>query len=168
VLETSGTITDETFSILIDPSAKERFISSATLKIIKVKAVKQDEFRYIEMDLGAKQKVKGKVIDCSINLGDFVVKANLYVTILGSYDIVIDMDWLESHDAILNCKIEKLSLTDDEGQRRLIIGRNRGVSLRLISSLHLQKSMCKGCKLYAILALNGRGEAEGLENLLIV
>jgi hypothetical protein len=28
--------------------------------------------------------------------------------------------------------------------------------------------MCKGCKLYAILALNERGEAEGLENLLVV
>jgi hypothetical protein len=28
--------------------------------------------------------------------------------------------------------------------------------------------MCKGCKLYEILALNERGEAEGLENLLVV
>jgi hypothetical protein len=37
VLETSGTIVDQTFSILIDPGATERFISSATLKIIKVK-----------------------------------------------------------------------------------------------------------------------------------
>jgi hypothetical protein len=28
--------------------------------------------------------------------------------------------------------------------------------------------MCKGCKLYAILALNDKGMAEGLENLLVV
>jgi hypothetical protein len=104
MLETSGMIIDQNFSILIDPGATKRFISSATLKRIKVKVVEQDEFRYVEMASGAKQKVGGKVMDCSINLGDFVTKENLYVTILGSYDIVIGMDWLESHDVILNCK----------------------------------------------------------------
>jgi hypothetical protein len=39
VLETLGTIGDQTFSILIDIGAIERFISGAMLKIIKVKAV---------------------------------------------------------------------------------------------------------------------------------
>jgi hypothetical protein len=60
VLETSGTIADQTLSILIDPSATESFISSATLKRIKVKEVKHDEFRFVEMDSRAKQKVGGK------------------------------------------------------------------------------------------------------------
>jgi hypothetical protein len=43
------------------------------------------------------------------------MKVNLYFTILGTYDIVIGMDWLELHDAILNCKMKWLSLTDDLG-----------------------------------------------------
>jgi hypothetical protein len=89
------------------------------------------------MALGAKQKVGGKVMDCSINLGDFVTKFKLYVTILGSYDIVIGMDSLESHDVILNCKKKQLSLMDDLGQSRVIVGRNQGVLLRFISSLQL-------------------------------
>jgi hypothetical protein len=143
MLETSGMSDDQNFSILIDPSATKSFISSASLRRIKVKAVEQDEFRYVEMALGSKQKDGGRVSDYLINLGDFVMKSNLYVTILGSYDIMIDMDWLESHDVILNCKTRRLSLTDDEGQRRVIIGRNQGVSLRFISSLQLQKSMHK-------------------------
>jgi hypothetical protein len=93
------------------------------LKRIKVRVVKHDEFRYMEMVSGAKQKVGGKVIYCSLKLGDFFKKANLYVTILGSYDVVIDMDWLESHDAILNSKMKWLSLINDEGKRRVIVGR---------------------------------------------
>jgi hypothetical protein len=44
------------------------------------------------------------VTGCSLNKGEFVIRANLYVTILRSYDIVIGMDWLESHEVILNCK----------------------------------------------------------------
>jgi hypothetical protein len=59
---------------------------------------------------------------CSLNLGNFVTRANLYVMNLGSYDVVIGMDWLESHEAILNCKMKWLSLVDDEGHKRMIVG----------------------------------------------
>jgi hypothetical protein len=139
-----------------------------TLHDVVQKVVVQDEFSFIEMASEAKQKVGGKVTGCALNLGEFVTRVNLYVTILGSYDVVIGMDWLESHEAILNCKMKWLSLVDDEGQRRVIVGRNQGVSLRFVSSLQLQKSMRKGCKLYAILVLNEKGVAEGLEHLPVV
>jgi hypothetical protein len=88
--------------------------------------------------------------------------------ILGSYDVVIDMDWLESHEVILDRKTKWLSLAGDEGQRRVIVGRNQGVSLSSVSSLQLCKSMRKGCKLYAIVVLNKKGVAEGLEHLPVV
>jgi hypothetical protein len=92
VLDTSGTIIDETLCILIDLGATESFIFDTTLKRIKVKVVKKDEFSFIEMASGAKPKVGGKVTSCTLNLGEFVTKANLYVTILRSYDVVISMD----------------------------------------------------------------------------
>jgi hypothetical protein len=120
------------------------------------------------MASGAKQKVGGKVTGCALNLGEFVTRVSLYVTILGSYDVVIGMDWLESHEAILNRKTKRLSLVDDEGQRRVIVGWNQGVFLRFVSSLQLRKSMRKRCKLYAILVLNEKGVAEGLEPFPVV
>jgi hypothetical protein len=104
VLETTSTIDDQTLSVLIDLSATESFISGAVLKRIKVKAVDQDEFSFVEMASGAKQKVGGKVTGYALNLGEFFMRVNLYITILGSYDIMSGMDWLESHEAILNCK----------------------------------------------------------------
>ena len=39
MLETTGTVADQTLSILIDPGGTESFISGATLKRIKVKVV---------------------------------------------------------------------------------------------------------------------------------
>jgi hypothetical protein len=89
------------------------------------------------MDSGAKQKVGGKVTGCSLNLGEFIIRANLYIMILGSYDVVIDMDWLESDEEILNCKKKWLNLVDDEGQRHVIVASNQGFSLRFISSFQL-------------------------------
>jgi hypothetical protein len=40
---------------------------------------------------------------------EIVKNANLYIMILGYYDIMINMDWWESHDAILNGKMKRLS-----------------------------------------------------------
>jgi hypothetical protein len=115
VLETTGIVSDQTLSILIDLGATESFIFGATLKRVKVKAVEQDDFSFVEMASRAKQKVGGKVTGYVLNLGEFVTKADLYVTILGSYDVVIGIGWLESHEPILNYKMKWLSLVDDEG-----------------------------------------------------
>jgi predicted aspartyl protease len=134
VLETSGMISDQHFSILIDPGATESFISSHALKIIKVNEIEQDEFILVELASRAKKKVGGKVKDCIINLDEFLASVNLFFTTLGSYDIVIGMDWLESHNAILNYKTKRSILIDELGECRVIIGRNQGVSLRFITS----------------------------------
>jgi hypothetical protein len=139
-----------------------------TLHDVVLKAVVQDKFSFIERASEANQKDGGRVTGCALNQGEFVTRDNLYVTILGSYDVAISMDWLETHEAILNCKTKRLSMVDDEGQRGVIVGRNQGISLRFVSSLQLRKSMRKGCKLYVILALNEKGVAEGLEHLPVV
>ena len=68
--------------------------------------------------------VRGKVTGCILNLGEFVTRDNLYVMILGSYDVVIGMDWLESHKEILNYKTKWLRLVNDEGKIRMIVGWN--------------------------------------------
>ena len=61
VLETTGTITDQTLCILIDPGATESFISGAALKRIKVKAVEQDEFSFVEMASGEKKELEERL-----------------------------------------------------------------------------------------------------------
>jgi hypothetical protein len=114
VLEMTGTVADQTLSILIDLGATENFIFGAALKRIKVKVVEQDDFSFVEMASGAKQKVGGKATGCALNLVDLFARVNLYITILGSYGVMISMDWLEMHEAILNCKTNMLSLVDDE------------------------------------------------------
>jgi hypothetical protein len=48
---------------------------------IKVKEIEQDEFIFVEMASGAKQKVGGKVTGYTVNLGEFVTRDDLYVMI---------------------------------------------------------------------------------------
>jgi hypothetical protein len=41
------------------------------------------------MASGAKQEMGGRVTGCALKLGEFVTRVILYVTTLGSYDVVI-------------------------------------------------------------------------------
>jgi hypothetical protein len=54
MIQTSGTVTEQTLSIFIDLGATKSFISGAALKRIKVKAVEHDEFIFVEMASRAK------------------------------------------------------------------------------------------------------------------
>jgi hypothetical protein len=133
--------------------------------VLKISGMIADQQFSILIDPSvALKRIKVKVVD----LGEFVTSVNLFVTILGSYGIMIGMDLLESHDTILKCKKKILILIYDLGQSRVIVGRNQGVSLRFIYSPQLQKNMHKGCKLYAILALNEKGYMEILEYIPVV
>jgi len=92
VLETTGKINNQNFSILIDPGETDSFISHDASKRLKVKSIEQKEFIQLEMDSGAKQRVGGLVKYFEVDLGECIAKVPLYITILGSYDIMIGTD----------------------------------------------------------------------------
>ena len=81
------------------------------------------------------------------------MKGNLYVTILGSYDIVIGMDWLAAHKAKMDCYYKTLECVSEEGKRINLQGIRKPVSVRQISALQMRKYCRKGCPLYAVQVL---------------
>jgi hypothetical protein len=81
-------------------------------------------------------------------------QATLNILPLGSYDMLIGMDWLASHKAKLDCYNKTLECEDEEGKKRTLQGIQNHVSVRQISTLQMKKYCRKGCPLYAIQVLN--------------
>ena len=57
----------------------------------------------VQLATGAKRKVTCFVKECVVVMDQFETVVNLNVLPLGSYDLLIGMDWLEQHRVILNC-----------------------------------------------------------------
>jgi hypothetical protein len=90
---------------------------------------------------------------------------NLNILPLGSYDLLIGMDWLDTHKTKLDCYSKNLERENEEGRRVTLQGIQNHVSLRQISSLQVKKYCRKGCPLYAIQVLKStKNEKLGLEN----
>ena len=87
---------------------------------------------------------------CEVNLNSYPTKVNLNILPLGSYDILIDMDWLEQHHVMLDCLHKSILCTDSQANQGKIQGVPKKVSVRKISTLQAKKCIRKGCKLLAV------------------
>eukprot|EP00253_Pinus_taeda_P003746 PITA_03746 len=104
----------------------------------------------VQLATGAKRRVTAKVNDFSFTIAGQPVTADLNVLPLGSYDILIGMDWLEKHWSLVDCKTKIIYYRDQQGSRKEMQGVKRPVQVRPITANQLVKCIRKGCQVYAI------------------
>ena len=86
---------------------------------------------------------------CPLEKDGLVTHADLNVLTLGSCDILIGMDWLESHRVKLNYYNKTFECMDEEGNPRVVRGIPKVIFVRQISTMRLKNFNRKGCILYA-------------------
>jgi hypothetical protein len=156
MVASSGTLNHINVKILFDSGATDSFISPSTLERSGLAAYEHDDFKQVEMASREKQAVEPSVDNCLVDLGVCTTKLKVYVTALGAYDLIIGMDWLESHRAMVDCFAKRVLCVDDEGRLVEIHGVRRKVSVRFISTMKVKWCMRQGCRLYVIEAMNER------------
>ena len=150
VVESSGIINGVKLKILFDTSATDSFISSYALNKCGLAAHRQNDFRQVEMASGELQSVDLSVDQCKIDLRVCSTKLKVYVTTLGTYELVIGMDWLEAHQAWVDCYGKRILGINDEGEATQIQSIKRKVSLRYIFAMKMERCLRKGCQAYVI------------------
>jgi hypothetical protein len=88
-----------------------------------------NDFKQVEMASGEKQAVGPSVDNCIVDLGVCTTRLKVYVTALRAYDLIIGMDWLEAHRALVDCFAKRVLCVDNEGRLVEIQGVRRRVSL---------------------------------------
>jgi hypothetical protein len=86
---------------------------------------------------------------CPLSLNGVNTIVDLNIIPLGSYDILIGMDWLDKHHVVLYFHNETFTCLDEEVKQSTVKGIPRPICIRDISTLQLNKYFRKGCQLYA-------------------
>ena len=77
----------------------------------------------VQLATGTKRKVVEAIPACQLMLlGEFSTQATLNVLPLGSYDLLIGMDWLAAHKDKLDCYHKTLECVRKEGKRITLQG----------------------------------------------
>lgn len=162
VIEVAGMIRGNSVSILFDSGATDSFISPLVVERCGLVAIRQEVSWEVELASGARVSVESEVKGCQLKIGNTTTLVDLRVTPLGSYGVVLGMDWLYAHRAKMDYRLKRIECEDDHGSPIVITGIQRPVSLRMISAMQLKRSMRKGCQLFSI-TISDREEEEEKE-----
>nr|GEY54507.1 hypothetical protein [Tanacetum cinerariifolium] len=109
-------LNDHYACILFDFGAEKSFISSAFTPFIDIAPTSLNTNYKVELADGNVVSTNTVLRGCSLALYDHRFKIDLLPTRLGSFDVIIGMDWLSSHRAVIDCyeKIVRIPLPNGE------------------------------------------------------
>jgi len=134
-VEVEGKIHNNHISILIDPGASLSYVTPSLVDLNNLNKVKHAKSSLVQLETRTKRRETNFISECELSLDDQNTKLNMNILPLGSYDIIIGMDWLEKHKVILNCYEKSLTYRDENNIVRTIQGIRKLVSVRQISTM---------------------------------
>ncbi|GKE22715.1 reverse transcriptase domain-containing protein [Tanacetum coccineum] len=104
-------------SVLFDTGADRSFVSYAFSKYIDIPPTTLDTNYSVELADGKSLTINTILIGCTLNLQNHLFKIDLLPIELGSFDVIVRMDWIAEHHAEVVCYqkyIRVLSSNDEE------------------------------------------------------
>ena len=139
MVEVEGMINQTPITILIVPGASLSYISPKIVEKYKLPVEKFEISWLVQLATGAKTKVTCFVKECTVVMDHFETVVKINVLPLGSYDLLIGIDWLEQHRVILNCYDKTLTCLNSDGKLVSVKGIPRKTTIRQISALQLKR-----------------------------
>ncbi|GJT00520.1 putative reverse transcriptase domain-containing protein [Tanacetum coccineum] len=136
-------------SILFDTGADRSFISTAFSSLIDIVPTPLDNSYDVELADGKIVGIDTIIRGCTLNFLDHPFNIDLMPVELGSFDVIIGMDWLRRCHAVIVCD-EKLVQVPYGNETLTFCGNEssngRESRLTVISCSKAQEYMAKGCQ----------------------
>jgi hypothetical protein len=102
MIEVEGKIINHPIYILIDSGESHCYIDPKIVDTLHLEKSKLGKASLVHLATGTKRRIHDMVISCSISLNGVNISMDLNIIPLGSYDILIGMDWLDKHHVVLD------------------------------------------------------------------
>ncbi|GKC03902.1 putative reverse transcriptase domain-containing protein [Tanacetum coccineum] len=140
-------------SVLFDTGADRSFVSYAFSKYIDIPPTTLDTNYSVELSDRKSLTTNTILRGCTLNLQNYLFKIDLLPIELGSFDVIVGMDWMAEHRAEVVCyeKHIRVPYGNDmliiQGERSRVKNESR---LEVISSIRMQGYIDKGCQVFLV------------------
>ncbi|GKA03667.1 putative reverse transcriptase domain-containing protein, partial [Tanacetum coccineum] len=152
---------------LFDSGADKSFVSTNFSTLIDIKPVGLDTSYEVELADGKVVSTNNVLIGYTLNLLNHSFPIDLMIIELGSFDIIIGMDWLSRYDAAILCGEKKVRIPL-EGKTLVIEGNRNNSRLKIISCIKTQKYIEKGCELFLAHVTEQESKEKRLEDVPVI
>jgi hypothetical protein len=116
MIEVEIKILNHLIVILIDSGGIHGYIDPIIVDRLHLEKSKLGKSNLVQLATGTKRRIHDMVRGCSISLNGVNTSFDLNIIPLGSYDILIGMDWLENHHVVLDCHRKTFTCLDGDGK----------------------------------------------------
>ncbi|GJR61079.1 putative reverse transcriptase domain-containing protein [Tanacetum coccineum] len=162
-------------SMIFDSGADRSFVSNTFSTLLDVTPDTLDVSYVVELANGRMSETNTVLRGCTLGLLGHPFNIDLMPVELGSFDVIIGMDWLANHHAVIVCdeKIVRIPYGDDvlivQGDRD---GKGEKSKLSIISCTKTQKYIKRGCLIFLAQVtkkeIEDKSEEKRLEDVLTV
>ncbi|KAI3810997.1 hypothetical protein L1987_20711 [Smallanthus sonchifolius] len=155
-------------SVLFDSGADMSFVSNDFKSLLGIKASKQDQSYTIELANGKLIEAGEVIKGCTLCLENHTFSIDLLPVELGSFDIVIGMDWLSKNRAEIVCFEKIVRIPLPSGEILSIRGEKCRTMLKTINCMKAHKYLRKGYCAFLAHNVENKPEERRLEDIPIV
>ena len=153
---------------LIDPGFTHSYICSEYV-FDRMPSVEQLPYdMLVTSPLGHSARVNRVYKNCHLMTHDREFSVDLLALPFHEFDLILGMDWLSKHRAIVDCDKKTARLKCSDLTKVTVHGIQSGAMSNVISAMQARQLLRKGCEAFLAMVLDSkRGQIE-LENILVV
>nr|GEU67297.1 putative reverse transcriptase domain-containing protein [Tanacetum cinerariifolium] len=134
-------------TMLFDSRADKSFVDIKFIHLIDIKPVKLNSSYEVELADRKVVSTNSVLRGCTLNLLDHLFDIDLMPIELGTFDVIVGMDWLVEHDALIVCGKKEVYVPYKN--KTLVVKSDSNVSrLKVISCIKARKYIERGSKLF--------------------
>ncbi|KAJ9556981.1 hypothetical protein OSB04_011595 [Centaurea solstitialis] len=155
-------------TVLFDSGADRSYVSLEFRPKINKKSQNLKEEHVIEYSNGELVKVSKVVKKCTLGLAGKDFSIDLIPIKIGSFDIIVGMDWMSNHQATICCaeKIVRLALPD--GSVLEVHGEKPKKDIKLVSFMRMRSHLRKECVAFMAHVVDKKAEEKSLQDIPVV
>ncbi|GJR79745.1 putative reverse transcriptase domain-containing protein [Tanacetum coccineum] len=158
---------EERKGIMQFSAADKSFISISLASMLNIPPITIDTFYDIEMADGNLVSTNTVIQGATLTLLNQPLKIDLTSIKLGSFDVVIGMDWLSKYHARIICD-EKFVHIPIDGKTLIIRGDGSKTRLNLISCIKTERYISRGCQVFVAQIMEKKSDEKRLEDIPVV
>jgi hypothetical protein len=156
-------------SVLFDSGATHSFISIVFVKLSRLVVRTLKPSLAVTTPVGKTMVYKRVVCECSVSICGRVLPANLVALPMFSYNVILEMDWLMKHSAVIDCAQKQVTNTPwGEGKVTYVGSQARSLP-PMISAVQARKLIIRGDKAFLAFIVTPTKQAKkNLEDIPVV
>ena len=103
--------------------------------------------------------------DCPIKIREYEFLGDLIELSFREFDVILGMDWLSRHRAIVDCRMKRVTLRTPNDDEVIFIGERSNHLSNVISAVVARKMVQKRCEAYLVYVIDTVKERLGVSDI---